>query len=273
MAHFYHDYETNLAAECLLAISNGGGLPPDYRLMATKEAVGADKSPYDAAAHNSSLYMVARILADLSKIKQEPVPHVHEEIHVSPIDLSMRSRQRSDDDDDDDDAADDGALQPWRDIRVEVKSSRAPPKKRSRKRLPATDDDAKKAHRCCYDGCDKAYGKSSHLKAHQRTHTGERPFLCTWEQCVKRFARSDELARHYRTHTGEKRFACPLCEKRFMRSDHLMKHARRHPQFRPDMIVSARRVGRPIRKAGSVSDYHGSSDSNSLPSPLSHELL
>ncbi|XP_044023218.1 transcription factor Sp3-like isoform X2 [Siniperca chuatsi] len=86
----------------------------------------------------------------------------------------------------------------------------------------------KKQHICHIAGCGKVYGKTSHLRAHLRWHSGERPFVCNWMFCGKRFTRSDELQRHRRTHTGEKKFVCTECSKRFMRSDHLAKHIKTH---------------------------------------------
>ncbi|ROT70253.1 putative transcription factor Sp5-like [Penaeus vannamei] len=96
----------------------------------------------------------------------------------------------------------------------------------------------KREHVCHVPGCGKLYAKTSHLKAHLLSHSGERPFVCHWIFCNKAFTRSDELQRHLRTHTGEKRFQCEECGKRFMRSDHLNKHVKTH-QNRRARLASA----------------------------------
>jgi len=80
--------------------------------------------------------------------------------------------------------------------------------------------------KCKY--CGRVFPRDKSLNAHERIHTGQRPYVCDFPGCTRAFTQSGQLKTHQRLHTGEKPFKCSVAECQ-MRFTHANRHCTNHP--------------------------------------------
>jgi len=99
---------------------------------------------------------------------------------------------------------------------------------------------------CSY--CCRFFGSRLAVEAHERVHTGVKPYCC--QDCGRSFRQMVHLTAHRRTHTNERPFVCSVCQKAYKNRIDLRKHCskmhgislplkKRHRVGEIDMVAAA----------------------------------
>ncbi|XP_069888535.1 zinc finger protein 408 isoform X1 [Dipodomys merriami] len=91
------------------------------------------------------------------------------------------------------------------------------------------------AHLCPV--CGKALRDPHTLRAHERLHSGERPFSCP--QCGRAYTLATKLRRHLKCHLADKPYRCPTCGMGYALPQGLKRHQLSHQPRGPPAVPSA----------------------------------
>lgn len=121
---------------------------------------------------------------------------------------------------------------------------------RSRRKRSRARGEPRELFKCPYANCNKVSAEASNIKAHCRTHTGEKPYVCQTEACGKRFRWKSSLSYHQKAvHSNLRPYACNFCDKRFLESRKLQLHL----DWCPAMRQQQEHMANESRNQGSAS--------------------